>query len=102
MTGVYLAISIGAAGFLIWIFIDYLNVFAGLQPKVDQAKQDIEACQDLVEAEQVSTKDINQEVESLQKEIGDLEKEIEDLSKQVEKLRQNEKRRKPNKFKLEG
>ena len=101
MTGVYLAISIGAAGFMIWLIIDCLNVFSGLKPKVDQAKQEARECQEQIEAEQSATKDTNQEVESLQKEIGDLEKEMGELSKQVEEFRQKEKRRKPNKLKLE-
>lgn len=102
MTGVYLAISIGAAGFLIWIIIDYLNALSGLKPKVDQAKQEVQECHERIEVEQNATKDTNQDVELLQKEIGDLEKEMGELSKQVEQFRQKEKRRKPTKFKLEG
>ena len=101
MSGVYLAIAIGAAGFLIWIILDYLKVYAGLKPKVDQANMEIQACQEQVEVEQVSTNEINQQVESVQKDIGALEKEIVELSKKVEKFRQREKRRKPTKFKLE-
>ena len=102
MTGVYLAISIGAAGFLIWIFIDYLRVFEGLKLKVDQVIEGIQACQAEDEVTQILTKDANQQVELLKKEIADLEKEIEELSKEVEHFRQQEKRRKPNKFKVEG
>ena len=94
MTGIYLAISIGAAGFLIWIIIDSLKVFSGLKPKVDQAKREAQEYQELIEAEQSVTKDTNQEVKLLRKEIGDLEKDLEELSKQVEQFSEKEKRRK--------
>ncbi len=101
MSGVYLAIAIGAAGFLIWIILDYLKVYAGLKPKVDQANMEIQACQEQVEVEQVSTNEINQQVESVQKDIGALEKEIVELSKKVEQLKRRAERRMATKVKVE-
>ena len=101
MTWVYLAISIGAAGFLIWIVIDYLNASAGLKPKADLARQEIRECEMRIQAEQNATNATKEGVEVLQKEIGELEKELNDLSKKVEEYRARERRRKPTKFKLE-
>ena len=101
MTWVYLAISIGAAGFLVWIVIDYLNASSGLKPKADLARQEIRECELRIETEQSATNSTKEGVETLQKEIGDLEKELNELTKKVEEYRQREKRRKPTKFKLE-
>ena len=101
MTWVYLTISIGAAGFLIWIIIDYLNASSGLKPKADLAKQEIRECEARIEGEQSATNSTKEGVETLQKEIGELEKEMGELAKRVEEFRQKEKRRKPTKFKLE-
>lgn len=101
MTWVYLTISIGAAGFLIWIIIDYLNASSGLKPKADLARQEIRECEMRIENEQSTTNSTKEGVEVLQKEIGDLEKELVELGKKVEEHRQKEKRRKPTKFKLD-
>ena len=101
MTWVYLTISIGAAGFLVWIIIDYLNASSGLKPKADLARQEIKECEARIEAEQNATNATKDGVEGLQKEIAELEKEMGELTKKVEEFRQKEKRRKLTKFKLE-
>ena len=41
MAWVYIAISVGAAGFLVWIIIDYLNASSGLKPRAELARQEI-------------------------------------------------------------
>jgi septal ring factor EnvC (AmiA/AmiB activator) len=101
MVWVYISIAVGAAGFLIWIIIDYLNASSGLKPKADMARQEIRECEMRIESEQAATDATKQEVEGLQKEIGDLEKELTEIGKKVEEYRQREHRRKPTKFKLE-
>ena len=101
MAWVYISIAVGAAGFLIWIIIDYLNASSGLKPKADMARQEIRECEMRIESEQAATDATKQEVEGLQKEIGDLEKELTEIGKEVEEYRQRERRRKPTKFKLE-
>jgi septal ring factor EnvC (AmiA/AmiB activator) len=101
MAWVYIVIAIGAAGFLIWIVIDYLNVSSGLKPKADLARQEIRECEMRIEGEQAATSSTKEEVESLQKEIGELEKELNEVAKKVEEYQQRERRRKPTKFKLE-
>ena len=101
MAWVYISIAVGAAGFLIWIIIDYLNASSGLKPKADMARQEIRECEMRIESEQAATDATKQEVEGLQKEIGDLEKELTEIGKKVEEYRQRERRRKPTKFKLE-
>ena len=74
MTWVYLTISIGAAGFLVWIIIDYLNASSGLKPKADVARQEIRECEARIEAEQNATNATKDGVEGLQKEIAELGK----------------------------
>jgi len=101
MALVYISIAIGAAGFLVWIIIDYLKVSSGLRPKAELAKQEIRQCEMSIESEQGTTDSIKQEVEDLQKEIVDLEKELKEIGKKVEEYRQRERRRKPTKFKLD-
>ena len=101
MAWVYISIAVGAAGFLIWIIIDYLNSSSGLKPKADMARQEIRECEMRIESEQAATNSTKQEVEELQKEIGELEKELTEVGKKVEEYRQRERRRKPTKFKLE-
>ena len=101
MAWVYISIAVGAAGFLIWIIIDYLNASSGQKPKADMARQEIRECEMRIESEQAAIDATKQEVEGLQKEIGDLEKELTEIGKEVEEYRQRERRRKPTKFKLE-
>ena len=101
MSWVYISIAVGAAGFLIWIIIDYLNLSAGLKPKADMARQEIRDCEMRIESEQSATNATKHEVEELQKEIGELEKELTETGKKVEEYRQRESRRKPTKFKVE-
>ena len=101
MTWVYTFISVGAAGFFVWIIIDYLNASAGLKPKADLARQEIQECEARIEAEQEATKSTKDGVEGLQGEIAELEREMGELTKKVQAFRQKEKRRKPTKFKLE-
>ena len=101
MAWVYISIAIGAAGFLIWIVVDYLNASSSLKPKADLARQEIRECESRIESEQAATDATKQEVEALQKEIADLEKELNEVGKKVEEYRQRERRRKPTKFKLE-
>jgi septal ring factor EnvC (AmiA/AmiB activator) len=101
MAWVYISIAIGAAGFLVWIVVDYLNSSASLRPKADLARQEIRECELRIESEQTATDSTKQEVEDLQKEIGELEKELVEIAKKVEEYRQRERRRKPTKFKLE-
>ena len=101
MLWVYVAITAGSAGFLIWIIIDYLNVSSGLKPEAELARQEIREYEMRIESEQAATSDTKQEVETLQQEITDLEKELGKMQKKVEKIRASERRRKPTKFKLE-
>ena len=101
MAWVYIAIAVGAAGFLVWIIIDYLNTSSGLKPKAELARQEIRECEMRIESEKAATELTKQEVEGLQKEIAELEKELGDLGKKVEEYRQRERRRKPTKFKLD-
>ncbi len=101
MAWVYIAIAVGAAGFLVWIIIDYLNASSGLKPKASLARQEIRECEMRIESEQAATDSTKQEVEGLQKEIADLEKDLGEVQKKVEQFRAREKRRKPTKFKLE-
>lgn len=101
MAWVYISIAIGAAGFLVWIIVDYLNASSSLKPKTDLARQEIRECEMRIEAEQVATDATKGEVEELQKEIAGLEKELAEITKKVEEYRQRERRRKPTKFKLE-
>jgi peptidoglycan hydrolase CwlO-like protein len=102
MAWVFICIAVGAAGFLAFIVIDYLNVSAGLKPKADLAKAEIRDCEAKIDAEQNATKDTKEEVAVLQKEIEELEMELVEQQKKVDEYRENEKRRKPTKFKLEG
>ena len=101
MAWVFICIAAGAAGFLVFIVIDYLKVSAGLKPKADLAKAEIRECEAKIAAEQNATKDTKEQVAALQKEIEDLEKELAELQKKVDEYREREKRRKPTKFKLE-
>ena len=101
MAWVYISIAIGAAGFLVWIIVDYLNASSSLRPKADLARQEIRECELRIESEQTATDSTKQEVETLQKEIVALEKELGEVGKKVEEYRQRERRRKPTKFKLE-
>ncbi len=101
MAWVYIAIAVGAAGFLVWIIIDYLNASAGLKPKADLARQEIRECEKRIENEQTATDSTKQEVESLQAEIVVLEKDLGEVQKKVEQFSSREKRRKPTKFKVE-
>ena len=101
MTGVYLTIAIGSAGFLVWIIIDYLNVDARVKPKIDQAQTEIQIFTEKVEAERVSTNEIDQQVEIIKVDIGNLEEELEELSKKVEQLKRRAERRMATKVKVE-
>ncbi len=101
MAWVYIAISVGAAGFLVWIIIDYLNASSGLKPRAELARQEIRECEMRIESEQSTANSTKQEVENLQKEIAEMEKELGEVQKKVEQFRARERRRKPTKFKLE-
>ncbi len=101
MAWVYIAISVGAAGFLVWIIIDYLNASSGLKPRAELARQEIRECEMRIESEQSAANSTKQEVENLQKEIAEMEKELVEVQKKVEQFRARERRRKPTKFKLE-
>ena len=101
MAWVYISIAVGAAAFLVWIIIDYLNASAGLKPKADRARLEIRECEMQIESVQFATDETKQEVEELQKEIGELEKELTETGKKVEEYRDRERRRKPTKIKVE-
>ena len=101
MAWVFICIAAGAAGFLVFIVIDYLKVSAGLKPEADLAKTEIRECEAKIDTEQSATKETKEQVASLQKEIEELEKELVELQKKVDEYREREKRRKPTKFKLE-
>lgn len=101
MAWVYIAISVGAAGFLVWIIIDYLNASSGLKPRAELARQEIRECEMRIESEQSAASSTKQDVENLQKEIAEMEKELGEVQKKVEQFRARERRRKPTKFKLE-
>jgi chromosome segregation ATPase len=101
MSWVYISIAVGAAGFLIWIVIDFLNASARLKPKADMAREEIRDCEMRIESEQMEAEAMKFELEGLQKEIGELEKESTEVGKKVDEYRQRESRRKPTKFKVE-
>ncbi len=101
MAWVYICIAVGAAGFLIWIIIDYLNASSALKPKADMARQEIRECEMQIETEQSESATIKLDVEELKREIGELETELTDVSKKLEEYRERERRRKPTNFKLE-
>ena len=101
MAWVYVTIALGAAGFLVWIIVDYLNSSSALKPKADLARQEIRQCEMKIETEETAANTTKEAVEALQKEIGEMEKELAETGKKVEEYRQRERRRKPTKFKLE-
>ena len=101
MAWVFISIAVGAAGFLVFIIIDYLKVAGGLKPKADLAKAEIRDCENKIEAEQGATNETKEAVGDLQKEIEELEKELGELSKKVEEYREREKRRKPTRFQVD-
>ena len=100
MAWVFICIAAGAAGFLVFIVIDYLKVTAGLKHKPDLAKAEIRECEAKIDAEQNATKDTKEQVAALQKEIEDWAKELTELEKTLDKYREREKRRKPTLFKV--
>ncbi len=102
MAWVYLSIAIGAAGFLVWIVIDYFNAASSLRPKTELARQEIRQYQLRIESERTASEAARLEVETLQKEIADLEKMLKESIRKVEEFQQRERRRKPTKFRLEG
>ena len=69
MSWVYISIAVGAAGFLSWIIIDFLNASARLKPKADMAREEIRECEMRIESEQMEAEAMKLEVEELQKEI---------------------------------
>ena len=101
MAWVFICIAAGAAGFLIFIVIDYLKASAGLKPKVDLAKAEIREVEDKIDAEQNATKDSKEQVATLEKEIKEMEKELTELQKKVDEYRKLEQRRRPSTFKVE-
>ena len=101
MAWVFISIAVGAAGFVVFIVIDYLKVSAGLKPKANMAKAEIHECENKTEAEQRATNDTKQAVSAQQKEIKELEKEHGELTKKVEEYREREKRRNPTRFQLD-
>ena len=101
MAWVFICIAAGAAGFLVFIVIDYLKVTAGLKHKPNLAKAEIRECEAKINAEENATKGTKEQVAALKKEIEDLEKELTELQEKVDEYREREKRRKPTKFKLE-
>ena len=101
MAWVFISIAVGAAGFLVFIVIDYLKVSAGLKPKANMAKAEVRDCENKIESEQGAANATKEAVSSLQKEIRALEKELGELTKQVEEYREREKRRKPTRFQLD-
>ena len=100
MAWVYVTIALGAAGFLVWIIVDYLNC-SSLNPKADLARQEIRQCEMKIETEETAASTTKKTVDALQEEIGEMEKELAETGKKVEEYRQRERRRKPTKFKLE-
>ena len=49
---VFLLIALGAAGFLIFLVMEYLKVSSSLKPRADLAKAEIRECDDRIESEQ--------------------------------------------------
>ena len=98
---VFLLIALGAAGFLIFLVMEYLKVSSSLKPRADLAKAEIRECDDRIESEQEITRRTKDEVAALTKEVEVLEKEVVGLGKKMEAYKDKEKRRKPTKFKLE-
>ena len=101
MAWVYTVIAIGAAGFLVYIVIDFLNTSSSLKPKADAARKEIDECEMRIETEQAVAGETQTAVDEMQKEIGELEKESGELTKQVDTYKERERRRKPTKFKLD-
>ena len=101
MAWVYVTVALGAAGFLVWIIVDFLNSSSSLKPQADQAHQEIRQCEMMIETEELAGETTKEEVEGLQKEIKEMEKELIETGKKVEEYRQRERRRNPTKFKVE-
>jgi predicted nucleic acid-binding Zn-ribbon protein len=101
MAWVYIVIAIGAAGFLVWIVIEYLNAAASLKPKADIARREIKEVEMKIESEQVAAEASKQDVEELKKEVAGMEKELQAAEKAIGQLQENERRRNPTKFRVE-
>ena len=101
MTWVFLCITLGATGFLIFIIIDYLRVAGSLRPKVELVQREIQVGELRIENERKAIQATKEASEVLQKEIDELEKELHALAVKVEEYQQRERRRNPTKFRLE-
>lgn len=101
MAWVYIVIAIGAAGFLVWIIIEYLNAAASLKPKADIARREIKEVEMKIESEQVAADASRQDVEDLKKEVAGMEKELKAVEKVIGQQQENERRRNPTKFRVE-
>ena len=101
MAWVYVTVALGAAGFLVWIIVDFLNSYSSLKPQADQARQEIRQYEMMIETEELAAETTKEEVAGLQKEIKDMEKELIETGKKVDEYRQRERRRNPTKFKVE-
>ncbi len=101
MAWVYIVIALGSAGFLVWILIEYLNIAAGLKPKAENARREIQEVEMKIESGQVEADSTRQEVEDLKKEVAEMEKELKTVEKSIGQLQDNERRRNPTKFRVE-
>jgi len=101
MAWVYLVIAVGAAGFLVFIIIEYLNAAASLKPKADIARREIQEVELKIEREQVASHATIEEVEELKKEVEKMEKDLKATEKSIGQLQENERRRNPTKFRVE-
>lgn len=101
MAWVFICIAVGAAGFLVYIVLDYLKIAAGMKPKTDNAKAMIRDSENRINAEQKATKTIKLQVASLQREVEDNEKRLTDLQKQLTEHQEEEKRKRPTKYKVD-
>ena len=101
MAWVFISIAVGAAGFLIYIVIDYLRFAGGMKPKSDRAKVAIRDSEAKIGAEQNATNSIKQQVAALQREVEASEKQISEMQRQLDGFKEKERRAKPTKHKVE-
>jgi|GEM_PF-4913943 uncharacterized coiled-coil DUF342 family protein len=90
MDWVYLIIPLGAAGFILYSLILYINAASNLKPKIDASKKTIRECEDGIETEEKETLNAKRAVDTLHRAIGDLEKELKESDAKIAELRAQE------------
>lgn len=87
---VYLATSIGGAGFLLYSLTQYVNALSKLRPKATSSKQQIRTCEAGIDEAEKETYNIKRSVDSINREIGGLEKQLKELDQKIAVFRAQE------------